>query len=71
MCGCCRPAASSNLPLEALAAEGGSELRVQELERDGTFVLEVAGQVDRGHAAATELALDYVPACQGGPQPLQ
>ena len=35
-----------------------SQLRLQYLERDFTLVLEVVGQVDRGHPALTDLTLD-------------
>ena len=38
----------------------GGELGPEDLERDRAIVLEVAGEVDRGHAAAAELALDRV-----------
>jgi hypothetical protein len=33
---------------------------VEHLERHGAIVAEVAGEIDRGHAAATKLALDAV-----------
>ncbi len=49
-----------DLALKPLGAERRGELRVQDLERDGAIVLVVDGEIDRGHAAATELALDPV-----------
>ena len=35
---------------------------LEHLERDVAVVLEVAGEVDRGHAAGADLALDLVAA---------
>ncbi len=45
---------------EALGADDGGEFRAQDLDGDGAIVLEVVGQVDRGHAPLAELALDAV-----------
>ena len=45
---------------EALATEHRGELRTQDLERDLPVVLHVLGEVDGGHAAAPELALEGV-----------
>ena len=45
---------------EALAADDGGELGVQDLDGDLAVVLEVLGEVDRGHAALAELALEAV-----------
>ena len=42
----------------------GGQLGMEHLERDRPVVLEVAGEVDRGHAAAAELALEQVAAAQ-------
>jgi hypothetical protein len=41
------------------------QLGVQDLQRDLALVLQVIGQVDRGHPACTELALDAVPTFEG------
>jgi hypothetical protein len=41
---------------------------MEHLERDRPVVLEVLGEVDRGHPSAAELALDAVAICQGGLQ---
>jgi hypothetical protein len=60
-----------DLAEEAFAAEGGGELRVQDLEGDGALVLGVLGEVDGGHAPAPQLALEGVPARQGRAQPLR
>ena len=49
-----------DLAEEAVGAERGGELGVEDLERDGAVVLAVVGQVHGGHAAAAELALDVV-----------
>ena len=54
-----------DFPEEPLGAERGRKLRAQELEGDETFVLEIAGEVHRGHSAAAQLALDRVAAEQG------
>ena len=54
----------ANLAQESLDAEHGAELGVEHLERDETVVLEITREVHRGHAAATELALDRVAARQ-------
>jgi hypothetical protein len=54
----------ADLPLEALGPERRSELRVQDLERDRTVVLEVVSEVDGRHAAAPELPLESVAVTQ-------
>src|SRR2546426_3199280 len=59
----CREA---DLSEEPLGAEDGRKLRAEHLERDGAIVLEIAGEIDRGHATAAELALDRVTAREGG-----
>jgi hypothetical protein len=55
----------ADLAQEALAAKLGSEVGTEELERDQPVVLQVAGEPDRGHAAAPELALDPVAVREG------
>ena len=50
---------------EPLGAEHGGELGLQDLDRDLAVVLEVLGQVDRGHPALAELALDPVAVGEG------
>jgi hypothetical protein len=49
-----------DLAQEPLGAEGRGQFGVQDLEGDGTIVPDVVRQEDRGHPAATELALDRV-----------
>ena len=66
MWGCWSRGGGADLPQEALGAERGGELRVQDLQRDRPVVLEVVGEVDRGHPPAPELALDRVAVGQSG-----
>jgi hypothetical protein len=57
-----------NLALEPLGTERGGQLGVEHLECDWTLVLDVAGQIDRGHAPTTKLALEHVAVAQGSSQ---
>jgi hypothetical protein len=41
---------------------------VEYLERDQPVVLEIAGEIDRGHPAPAELALEGVAVSQGVPE---
>jgi hypothetical protein len=50
----------SDFPEEAIGAKRSCEFRVQNLQCHQSGVLEILRQVDRGHAAAAELALDRV-----------
>ncbi len=50
---------------EPLGSHHRCEFGLQDLERDFTFVLEVIGQVDGGHAAFAEFRLDAVATFQG------
>ncbi len=59
------PGGHPNLAPEAVGAEGGSQVGIEQLERDGSAGA-VVGQEDGGHAAAPELALDGVAAAEGG-----
>src|SRR5687767_6168004 len=43
-----------DLSQKSLGAERGGELGAQDLDRDAAFVFQVAGEIDRGHAAAPE-----------------
>jgi hypothetical protein len=54
-----------DLALEPLRAQRGRELRQQHLEGDRPLVTEVLGEVNRGHAAAPELALEGIAAGEG------
>ena len=47
---------------EAFDADRGGELGMEHLERHGAVVAEVAGEVHRGHAAVSELALNGIAA---------
>ena len=49
-----------NLAAEALRAEARGQVRVKHLERNRAVVLRVLGQVDGGHAATPQLALQGV-----------
>ena len=51
---------------EPVGAEDGGKLGLEDLERDLAVVLEVLGEVHRGHAALAELTLDAVAVGQGG-----
>ena len=50
---------------EAVAADDGAQLGMQDLDGDLAVVLQVFGEVDGGHAALTELALETVAVGQG------
>ena len=54
-----------DLPNEPLGAERLRQLGVKDLEGDWTLVPEIAGEVDGGHAAAAELALDRIAGTEG------
>ena len=49
-----------DLDQEPLGPDHGGELGPQDLEGDLAIVLEVLGEIDGGHAAGTQLALDAV-----------
>jgi hypothetical protein len=51
---------------EAFWTDGSGKLCVEHLEGDRSLVPKVPGQVDRGHAAAAELALNPVAVNQSG-----
>ena len=65
-----KPAGNPDLAPESLGADGGAELGVEHLEGDGLAGL-VAGGVDGGHGAASELALERVGAGEGGLEMLE
>ena len=69
-----QPGGEADLALEALGPERGGQLGVEHLERHRPVVPEVLGEIDRGHAAAPELALERVAvgqalaqSCSGSP----
>jgi hypothetical protein len=49
-----------DLEQEAVVRDRGGDVWLEDLYRDIAPMLEVLGKVDRGHAAATELAFDHV-----------
>ena len=57
-----------DLANEPPAAELGGELRAHDLHGHAAAVAQVAREVDRGHAAAPELALHLVRIAQRVPQ---
>ena len=59
------PGGQVDLPEEALGTQGSGELRVEQLQSDPPVMLEVLGEVDRGHPAPTELTLEQVPPTEG------
>ena len=65
------PGGEPDLALEPIGPERGGELGEQDLEGDRAVVAEVLGQVDHGHAAAPELALEGVAVGEGIPQPVR
>src|SRR6267143_1636340 len=60
-----------DLAQEALAAERGRELRLQDLDGDRAPVLEILGAEHGRHAAATDLTLDRVAVGERSTQTLQ
>ena len=66
MCGCWSRAASRISRWNRSGPSDCGELGVEHLERDRAVVLEVVREVDRGHAAAAELAVEGVATRQAG-----
>ncbi len=60
-----------DLGQEAIAADDGAELGVEDLDRDLAAVLQVLGEVDGGHAALAELALEAVAVRQCYLEPIE
>jgi hypothetical protein len=58
--GVLEPGGKVDLALEALGAKCRGQVGMQHLERDRPVVLQVMGEIDRGHATAPELALEPV-----------
>ncbi len=59
-----------DLVQEAFGAEHGGQLGVQHLDGDLAVVLDVVREVDGGHAAGAEFALDAIAVREGGCQHL-
>ena len=55
-----------DLAREPIGPHRGGELRAEDLESDLAAVLEVMGEIDRGHPAHADLALDAVTRTEGG-----
>ena len=55
-----QPRGQLNLSKKALAAERFREIGMQHFDRDFPIVLDVAGQVDSGHPARAELAVEAI-----------
>ena len=55
-----QPGGQLDLPLEPLGAERGRQLGMEHLQGDGALVAKVLGQVNGGHPAPAELALESV-----------
>ena len=66
--GVLQPGYRLDLAQKAVGAERGRQLGMEHLQGDRPLVLEVAGEVDGGHAAPTELSLDLVAVTKGGPK---
>ena len=60
------PGREADFPEEPLWAERSAELGMKHLERHRAVVLQVAGEENGGHPAASELTLDGVAAGDGG-----
>jgi len=55
----------ADFAVEPLGADGGAELRVEDLDRHLAVVLDVLREEDGGHPARAELPLDAVPVGNG------
>ncbi len=64
--GMLEPGGDLDLAEEALGAQRGGQLGPENLDGDFSAVAEVGGQVDHGHAALTQLALQRVAVGQRG-----
>ncbi len=60
------PGDGANLAQEALGSEGGTELGVEDLQRDRSVVLEIVGEIHPRHPAPAELTLEPVAAGEAG-----
>ena len=65
------PGGEPDLPDEPLGAQRVRQLGMEDLQGDGAVVPEIAGEIDRGHAATAELALEQVAVGQGGLEPFE
>ena len=60
-----------DLDHEAVGAEHGHQLRLEDLDGHVAVVLEIVGQVDGGHPTRAELALDAVAVGEACPERVQ
>ena len=60
-----KPGSNADLAGEPVGAKGRREFGAEHFDGDLAVVLEVVGQVDGGHAALAELALDPVGGAEG------
>jgi hypothetical protein len=65
------PSGELDLAEEAVGTEDGGQLGPKDLEGDRAVVLEVLGEIDRGHAAAAQLALERVAIGEGRGQAVE
>ncbi len=68
MCGCCEARGDLDLGEEAVAADDGTQLGMQDLDGDLAGVLQVFGEVDGGHAALAQLPLEAIAVGEGSAQ---
>lgn len=54
-----------DLPQEPLGSDHCRQLRPENFDGDSAMVLEIFGQIDRGHTALTKLPLDAIAVGQG------
>ncbi len=57
-----------DLALKPLGAEHRRDLRMEQLERYRAVVLEIVGEIDRGHPAAAQLPVEAIVVGEGGTQ---
>ena len=55
---------------EALGADDGAQVGAKDFERDLAVVLQIAREIDGGHSAGADLALDGVAVGEGGSEAL-
>jgi hypothetical protein len=63
-----KPGGDSDFAEEPFGTDGGGELGAQDLDGDGAFVPGVVGQVDCGHTALADQALDGIAAFERSTQ---
>ena len=66
-----QPSGDRNLAQEPLGAERLGQLGTQDLDSSLALVLQIVSEVDRGHAALTQLAIDAVSPDERGAQKRQ